>query len=283
MSKRPLQVFADARGMEEKAMLAALKKTVFKTENISNEEAAVFLIVANKYGLDPFTNEIYAMVSKGRIIPYVSVDGALKVANSNKDHDGMSFNYSEATNADGVPDWIECSIYKKGNSNPITAREYYSECKRNSEPWKQMPIRQMRNKVIRQAVRVAYSLSGLDEDEANDVVLNEIDVTPKEATQKRLEAIKEELQQAQGDAIEEDQIRDAIKVVQESPPINADQAQQLNDRIHITDTDLGLLLQHFKVSKVEELTEAQFTSAINQMKDRPMVNQPTVNDTDIPS
>lgn len=281
MTKRPLQVFADARGMEEKAMLAALKKTVFKTENVSNEEAAVFLIVANKYGLDPFTNEIYAMVSKGRIIPYVSVDGALKVANSNKEHNGMSFTYSDTTDKDGTPAWIECHIYKKGKDHPITAREYYSECKRDTQPWKQMPMRQLRNKVIRQAVRVAYSLSGLDEDEAQDVVLNEIDVAPGDATQKRLEAIKTELKEAQEDAIEENQIRDAIK---EMPKlVSKEQIAELTDRVRVVAADLDAMLKNYKVDAIAKLNEAQFTDAIHKLKDRPMVEQPAVTEGDIPA
>jgi hypothetical protein len=55
--------------------------------------------------------------------------------------------------------------------------EYFEECKRGTEPWNQMPRRMLRNKAIIQAIRVAFGVGGiLDEDEASDVSVR--NVTP---------------------------------------------------------------------------------------------------------
>ena len=58
--------------------------------------------------------------------------------------------------------------------------EYFSECHRNTDPWNQMPRRMMRNKAIIQAVRVAFGVAGIhDEDEAEDIGMR--NVTPRTA------------------------------------------------------------------------------------------------------
>ncbi len=62
-------------------------------------------------------------------------------------------------------------MYIKGREHPIRVPERYSECKRETDPWRTMPFRMLRHKAFMQAARVAFSLGGLfDEDEARDVI-----------------------------------------------------------------------------------------------------------------
>ena len=48
--------------------------------------------------------------------------------------------------------------------------EFYKECYRATDPWKQMPRRMLRHKALKEAARVAFGFSGItDEDEARDI------------------------------------------------------------------------------------------------------------------
>jgi hypothetical protein len=64
----------------------------------------------------------------------------------------------------------------------VKVTEYFEECRRNTDPWNQMPRRMIRNKVMIQAIRVAFGIGGIfDEDEATDIAGTR-NVTPKPAT-----------------------------------------------------------------------------------------------------
>ena len=76
--------FAEKFGVDKLKVGEILKATVFKqpkgkdgpAEEISNEQLAALLIVADQYGLNPFTREIYAFPDKQKgIVPVIGVDG----------------------------------------------------------------------------------------------------------------------------------------------------------------------------------------------------------------
>ena len=142
-----------------------LKKTAFAACR-NDEEFIAMCMVANKYGLDPITKEIYAFPNKktGAVIPVVGYDGWQKLANRNPQYDGCDFVEAD----DGS--WCECRIYRKDRSHPTALREWLEECRMETPPWQKYPRRMLRNKAFNQSARAAFGLSGIyDEDEAERI------------------------------------------------------------------------------------------------------------------
>jgi len=159
---------------------AEFERTVKATvcpSNITNEQFVAFLMVAKEYNLNPITKQIYALPSKGAIVPIVSIDGWLRIINEHPQFDGMEF-------VDNVVDGklfsITCRMFRKDRSKPTEVTEYMSECLRGTDTWKQWPARMLRHKVTIQAARYAFGLAGIyDEDEAQRIgQATEKDVTP---------------------------------------------------------------------------------------------------------
>lgn len=134
-----------------------LADTVFK--GASNEQTVALLIVADQYGLNPFTREIYAFPAKGGgIVPVVGIDGWLRIINDDQQFDGMDFEQDDES--------CTCKIYRKDRQHPVIVTEYLDECKLNSGPWNSHPKRMLRHKAIIQCARVAFGFGGIhDEDE----------------------------------------------------------------------------------------------------------------------
>lgn len=169
-----LAIMADRCSVDPAKLHLTLKNTVFK--GATDDELLALVVTANIYQLNPFLKEIYAFPKKGGgIVPLVGFDGWVKIANRQADFDGM---HAEVFGEDKNPTHATCTIYLKGRSHPVNVTEYFSECHRNTDPWNQMPRRMLRNKVIIQAVRVAFGVAGIhDEDDAHDMTMR--DVTPQ--------------------------------------------------------------------------------------------------------
>lgn len=170
--------FAAKYSIEADKLLNTLKATAFRqngNQEISNEQMAALLIVADQYGLNPFTKEIYAFPDKGGIVPVVGVDGWSRIINEHPQSDGFEFVESEETTTfEGktVPVWMEVHIYRKDRARPIKVRERFAEVVRSAmQPWKSHPSRMMRHKTLIQGARLAYGFAGIyDEDEAQRIV-----------------------------------------------------------------------------------------------------------------
>jgi len=67
----------------------------------------------------------------------------------------MAVTSQAQTLIDGVPEWIECTIYRKDRKLPICVREYFSEVKGASIIWQKMPNRMLRHRALQQCVRLA--------------------------------------------------------------------------------------------------------------------------------
>ena len=157
----------DGSGLSE-----TLKSTAFKSSTqVTDEQMTALLIVANQYGLNPFTREIFAFPDKGGIVPVVGVDGWSRIMNTHAQFDGMDFKSDDNS--------CTCIIYRKDRTHPTSATEYMDECKRDNSPaWKSHTRRMLRHEAMIQAARLAFGFTGIyDQDEAERIV--EIDVTPK--------------------------------------------------------------------------------------------------------
>jgi len=157
-------------GIDPDKMLATLKATAFRGD-VTNEQMAALCVVADQYGLNPWTKEIYAFPDRNSgVIPVVGVDGWSRIINSNPEFNGMEFNEGPL-DVRQIPEWIECVIHRKDRAHPIKVKEYFSEVYRDVGPWKSHPRRMLRHKAMIQCSRVAFGFAGIfDEDEAERIV-----------------------------------------------------------------------------------------------------------------
>lgn len=147
---------------ESEELISVLKATAFKG-NVSDAQMSALLIVANQYGLNPWTKEIFAFPDRGGIVPVVGVDGWSRIINSHPQFDGMSFEQDAES--------CTCIIHRKDRNHPTSATEYMSECSRATDPWKSHPKRMLRHKSLIQAARLAFGYTGIyDQDEAERIV-----------------------------------------------------------------------------------------------------------------
>ena len=72
-----------------------LTNTAFRGQKVSQDQMTALLVVANQYGLNPWTNEVYAFPNNGGIVPIVGVDGWARIMNEHPQYDGMDFSFSE--------------------------------------------------------------------------------------------------------------------------------------------------------------------------------------------
>lgn len=141
-----------------------LKATAFKSgTQVSDAQMTALLVVANQYGLNPFTREIYAFPDKGGIVPVVGLDGWSRIINSHAQFDGMDF--------DQDADSCTCTIHRKDRSHPVRVTEWMAECKRNTVPWTSHPKRMLRHKAMIQCARLAFGFTGIyEQDEAERIL-----------------------------------------------------------------------------------------------------------------
>lgn len=198
---RPLLIrFAEKYGIESDKLISILKATAFsgrfrdkdgKDREITTAEMAALLSVCERYDLNPFVREIWAIPAKGTetVLPVVSVDGWCRIVNQHPQYDGCEFHYAEkgvhldAENRD-VPEYIECVMYRKDRRVPFTHREYIVELYRAPEKkskdgrdyvkgtaWNTNTMRMYQHRTFVQAARKALGYTGIfDEDEAKRVM-----------------------------------------------------------------------------------------------------------------
>ena len=184
--------------VEPGKMLSTLKSTAFKGD-VSNEQMMALLIVADQYGLNPWTKEIYAFPDRQNgIVPVIGVDGWARIINNNQQFDGMEFEQDEES--------CTCSIYRKDRAHPTRVTEYMKECRRDVAPWKSHPRRMLRHKAMIQCARLAFGFVGVfDQDEAEHII--EKDITPTAdllPMASRTEAVKAKLRGKPPAAIDAD-------------------------------------------------------------------------------
>lgn len=160
---------AQEYGIEANTFKNTIVQTLFPSgKPPTNEQVAAFLVVADKYKLNPFIKEIYAFPGRsGGIVPIVSIDGWVTILNRQPAYDGVEF---KENFADGKLFSVTAKVYRKDRSHPTVVTEYLSECKRNTDPWK-MEARMLRHKALIQGARYAFGFAGIyDEDEAQRIM-----------------------------------------------------------------------------------------------------------------
>jgi phage recombination protein Bet len=187
----PLIALGERFAIEPAKLVEVLRGTVIKPTKdgrvATNEEVAAFCMVANQYGLNPFTREIHAFADPQKgVVPIVGIDGWCHIVNAQPGFDGVEF--TEVSDEKGKPLSVTCVMHVKGREHPTQITEYYAECYRPTAPWNTMPRRMLRHKAFMQCGRYAFSLSGIyDEDEARDIAklapIHSVEGDPGEAVQ----------------------------------------------------------------------------------------------------
>ncbi len=189
------QRFAERFNVDPGKLLDTLKVTAFRQRDGSaptNEQMMALMVVADQYGLNPFTKEIFAFPDKqAGIIPVVGVDGWSRIINQHDAFDGMEFHVSDRTvvldGAKECPEWMECIVYRSDRAHPVRITEYLDEVYRPpfegngkngpyrvAGPWQTHTKRMLRHKAMIQCVRIAFGFVGIfDQDEAERIIEGE--------------------------------------------------------------------------------------------------------------
>jgi phage recombination protein Bet len=195
-----LEVMAQRLNVSPNGLKTTLMDTVFK--KATDSEFVALMIVANAYGLNPLTKEIYAFPAKGGgIVPVVSIDGWIRIANEHPMMDG--FEQEFIADDDGKLMACETTIYRKDRTRPVRLRAYLDECKGNTEPWNKMPARMLGHKSFIQCARYAFGFSGIySEDDVlvGDITLGGDMVTPMRNTTRMIEERAEPVKEVAHDA-----------------------------------------------------------------------------------
>lgn len=218
--KSILAKVADSYGLNPRGLADTLAATIFPNKKSATpEQVQALLIVADQYGLNPFTREVYAFPNKGGVVPIVSVDGWLKMANNHPEFDGMETEFTDAE--DGTPISCTARVYRKDRRVAITATEYYSENKRNTEPWRNSPHRMLRHRAVIQAIRMAFSFAGIYEPDEGERIV-EAEASQASAANEAMQSLLD------GDAIPAEAVD--TEATWEEAPADADaEAQEVID------------------------------------------------------
>lgn len=105
--------------------------------------------------LDPLCDEIgFTQYEDGQWQVFITIEGCSKLLNQHPQFNGLVFTQAD-TLIDGVPEWIECSIYRKDREVATTVREYLMEVRGETSIWQKMPRRMLRHRALQQCVRLA--------------------------------------------------------------------------------------------------------------------------------
>jgi hypothetical protein len=107
--------------------------------------------------LDPLCEEIgFTQYDDGHWQVFITIEGCSKLLNQHPQFNGLVFTQAD-TLIDGLPEWIECSIYRKDREVPTTVREYLAEVRGENTIWQKMPRRMLRHRALQQCVRLAIA------------------------------------------------------------------------------------------------------------------------------
>ena len=149
--KKELAGAANWLGIDE----AELKAWVDIQIEVPAKTILTLLRMMQSLRLDPLSEEIgFTQYEDGQWQVFITIEGCSKLLNQHPQFNGLMFNQADAL-IDGLPEWIECSIYRKDREVPTTVREYLTEVRGENEIWRKMPRRMLRHKALQQCVRLA--------------------------------------------------------------------------------------------------------------------------------
>jgi phage recombination protein Bet len=182
-----LAKMAEKASLDPAVFYDTITKTVFK-EAKTKEQVVALLMVADQYGLNPVTKEIFAFPDKGGgVVPVVGADGWNRIAQQHPMFDGVEYRWAEKMvvpkGGKACPEWCEIIVYRKDRAHPTIIREYLDECFRGTGPWQSHTKRMLRHKATIQGYRAAFGFAGIyDEDEAQRLAIEPREAAPAPST-----------------------------------------------------------------------------------------------------
>ena len=139
-----------------------LRAWLDSTPHLPIDQQIRLLHLMNKYQLDPWSEELVCYRDEAQEIHLlITIDGWYKIINQQVSFSGMSLREA-ATCTEGIPDWIECCIYRHDRILPTIVKEYLIELQTSQDSWQQMPRRMLRHRAIQQCARLAFGISTPD-------------------------------------------------------------------------------------------------------------------------
>jgi hypothetical protein len=136
---------------------AELKAWVDLQMDVPAKAILVLLRSMQSLHLDPLCEEIgFTQFEDGQWQVFITIEGCSKLLNQHPQFNGLAFTQAD-TLIDGVPEWIECTIYRKDREVPTTVREYLTEVRGENAIWQKMPRRMLRHRALQQCVRLAIA------------------------------------------------------------------------------------------------------------------------------
>ena len=124
------------------------------------------LRTCKEQGLNPLQEEVQLVQYGQQWQVIISVDGWLKLIHKHPQFAGVSFTQS-LDDSNGLPIWMECTIYRYDHHIPTTVREYLAEVQQEGELWQKMPRRMLRHRTLQQCARVALGVGCLNSSDAS--------------------------------------------------------------------------------------------------------------------
>ena len=118
----------------------------------------IVLTTAKRLKLNPILDQIaWEWSRESGYQVYIPIDGWIAMIHREPSFQGVAFSQAQETD-NGVPIWMECTIYQANLTHPVTVREYYVELKTQHPVWQHMPCRMLRHKTLQQCARLAFGI-----------------------------------------------------------------------------------------------------------------------------
>lgn len=148
-SHRPNEATLDplVREVANTLAISSQELSHWAKEVVAHKEVLnLILRTALRLKLNPLLGQIdWELNLDGSYEVYIPIDGWITMIHREPSFKGLSFHQSSETE-EGIPIWMECSIYRADLIQPIAVREYYAELKTDHPIWNQMPRRMLRHK-----------------------------------------------------------------------------------------------------------------------------------------
>lgn len=147
----------------------------------TDAELTVVSGICAQYDLNPLTREAHAFISGGKLSVVIGIDGWIKICNRQPSFNGIEYEY-EFDGKELLS--VTTKIHIKGRDFPVCVTEWMDECYQPKSPaWQKFKKRMLRNKSTGQAVRIAFGVTEvIDDDEKSRIVDNspaEKNITPQ--------------------------------------------------------------------------------------------------------
>ena len=147
--------------IEEEELKAWIQLQMSSQINVPRKVILHLLRTAISHQLDPLQEEILLNQHDDGWQISIGIEGWIKLIHQDPTFEGLTFTQSPEEK-DGLPIWMECTIYRSDIRIPITTREYLVEVHNNSEIWKKMPRRMLRHRALQQCARLALGIARSD-------------------------------------------------------------------------------------------------------------------------